>query len=188
MLAFLMAIEDDHERNKVIGLYQQYYSTMFYVAKSILNDYSLAEDAVSEAFIRIIKNVNKIGELHCHQTRAFVVVIVRNIALDMLRSQKSEKVVPFEDYDQVSYPDDTLFENMSTKEACKRITDCIETLNPNYRDILYLKVRFQYTNEEISELLNISPDNAKKRLSRARTALLNKLAEEETGYDRTITK
>jgi len=36
---------------------------MFYVANSILKDEHLAEDAVHQAFIKIIENLNKINEI-----------------------------------------------------------------------------------------------------------------------------
>lgn len=41
---------------------------MFYVAHSILKDEHLAEDAVHQAFIKIIDNLDKINEITCPKT------------------------------------------------------------------------------------------------------------------------
>jgi len=41
---------------------------MFYVANSILKDEHLAEDAVHQAFIRIIESLDKINEIKCPKT------------------------------------------------------------------------------------------------------------------------
>ena len=61
MLSIIMAIENDDDREKAAELYKLYSSTMLYIARSILHDHYLAEDAVVEAFIRIINNLNKIN-------------------------------------------------------------------------------------------------------------------------------
>ena len=48
------------KQTKVEKLYYTYRNFMYDEAYAILNDQSLAEDAVSEAFVRIIKNLDKI--------------------------------------------------------------------------------------------------------------------------------
>lgn len=96
MLALIMAIKDDNEREKVADIYKLYSGTMLYIANGILNDIHLAEDAVSEAFMKIIDNLEKINTVDCYQTRGFVVIIVRNVSLDLLRRQNRSKLVPFD--------------------------------------------------------------------------------------------
>jgi DNA-directed RNA polymerase specialized sigma24 family protein len=54
-----MTIENEDDRGKVTELYRCYSRTMLYIAKGILHDNSLAEDALSEAFIHIIDNLEK---------------------------------------------------------------------------------------------------------------------------------
>ncbi len=174
-----MAIENDDDREKAAELYRLYSSTMLYIAKSILHDHYLAEDAVIQAFIRIIDNLNKIKTINCYQTRGFVVIIVRNIAFDFLRHQNRSKTVSIDDNLDYLSDEEPVLDNITTKEACSRITDAITKLNKNYSDILYLKMEFEYSNKEISKILGISEENAKMRLSRARRALKQKLLKEE---------
>ena len=47
------------------------------MAFDIFKDHHLAEDAVNDAFIRIIDNLDKIDKIDCPQTKRFVVIIMR---------------------------------------------------------------------------------------------------------------
>lgn len=70
MLSFYLSIIDtDQDKEKFEKLYTQYRRLMQYVAHDILKDDYLAEDAVHTAFIKIIANLNKIGDISCHKTK-----------------------------------------------------------------------------------------------------------------------
>ncbi len=125
MLALIMTIENEDDRNKAAEIYKRYYGTMIYIAKSILHDTHLAEDAVSEAFIRIINNLEKIDTFDCYKTRGFVVIIIRHVAIDMLRRQNRNQTVPLKDNIDYSGDSDLVLDDISSKEACKRIAECI---------------------------------------------------------------
>ncbi|MBE5966166.1 MAG: sigma-70 family RNA polymerase sigma factor [Lachnospiraceae bacterium] len=183
MLPIIMIIENNEDKEKVTEIYNQYSGTMLYIAEGILHDIQLAEDAVSEAFIKIINHLEKINEVNCYQTRGFVVIIVRNVALDMLRKQKRSQTVFLDDYNETIGYEEPDFNNITAKEACKRIVYCLGRLNKNYSDILYLKIAFDCSYEEIGKILGISQKNVKTRLSRARKALKVELEKEDNCYD-----
>ncbi|WP_343120639.1 RNA polymerase sigma factor, partial [Clostridioides difficile] len=63
----------------------------------ILKDDHLSEDAVHNAFLRIIKNIDKIDEVDSPRTKAFIVIIVERIAIDFYRKRKREKVSDIEE-------------------------------------------------------------------------------------------
>ena len=169
-----MAIENDGDREKAAELYKLYSSIMLYIAKSILHDHYLAEDAVIEAFIKIMDNLNKINKINCSQTRRFVAVIVRNVAFDFFKHRNRCKEVPIDNNLDYLVTEKPILDKFTTKEACSKITDAITKLNKNYFDILYLKIKFDYSNKEISKILKISEDNVKMRLSRASKGLKEK--------------
>lgn len=179
----MMIIENDDERDKVAEIYKLYSGTMLYIANSILHNIHSAEDAVSEAFIKIINNIEKIDTIDCYRTKGFVVIIVKNVAFDMLRIQKKNQTMPLEDYNENLAYDELNYENVVAKEACNQIVTSINRLNKSYSDILYLKVEFNCSNDEIGKILGISPGNAKMRLSRARKALFTELKKEEEYHD-----
>jgi len=187
MLVLIMSIENNNDRGKAEKIYELYYGTMLYIANSILHENHIAEDAVSESFIKIINNLEKINTIDCYQTRGFVVIIVRNISLDMLRRQKRNKTTPLDDYNEYLECEETLFEDalfndITVKEAREEIAASIAKLNKNYSDILYLKMNKEYTNDEIGKILGLSYGNVKVRLSRARKALKQELLKEGNLY------
>lgn len=188
MLALIMAIKNEDDRYKAVEIYKLYRGTMLYIANSILHETHLAEDAVSEAFIRIIDNLEKINTINDHQTRGFVVIIVRNISLDLLRRQNRNQTKPLDDYIEYSEYKEPVLDDITARDACDKIADSIAKLNKNYSDILYLKMELKYSNKEISEILGISQENVKMRLSRARKALKKQLQKEGDFYDRQGTK
>ena len=183
LIAIIMTIENEKDREIAAELYCQYSATMLYIADSILHDIHLAEDAVSEAFIKIINNLEKININDCYRTRGFVVVIVRNVAFDILRKRKRNKITPIDDYDDSIPYEEPNFENITIEEACHKIIKCIGRLNKNYSDILYLKMEFDYSYKEISEILGVTQENVKTRLSRARKALKVELEKEDSDCD-----
>lgn len=59
MLSFYLSmVETDEERDLVTRLYYTYERMMYKIALGILKNPHDAEDAVSEAFIRLIKNLD----------------------------------------------------------------------------------------------------------------------------------
>ncbi len=72
MLLFLTMIDSDEDKSKFEVIYENYRNLMFFVAKKILYSDSDAEDAVQDAFIRIINNLDKIEDPKCHKTSLWI--------------------------------------------------------------------------------------------------------------------
>ena len=84
---YLQLLDTQTEKEKFERLYYQYKRLMYWSAYQILGDSHLAEDAVHEAFLKIIKNFHKIGEINCPRTKNFVVIIVKNTARSILEEK-----------------------------------------------------------------------------------------------------
>ena len=76
-------MELDEKSVKIERLYALHKNVMLYTAERILRDYQLAEDAVQKAFMKVLDNLHKIEEPDCNKTRAFLVIITRNVAITM---------------------------------------------------------------------------------------------------------
>ena len=79
MLIYLSLIDSLEDKRKFERLYIAYKQTMYYVANRILKDSYAAEDAVHQAFLRIINHLEKIDESDCRKTKAFLVVVTEHI-------------------------------------------------------------------------------------------------------------
>lgn len=170
--------------NKIENLYNQYSKLMKLEAYKVLNDHALAEDAVHQAFIKIMNNMEKINHNNEAKTRNFLVIVCRNTAIDILNNrtylnQKSESI-DFENTD-----DDTIVDSsepcgvLIDRENVKRLAKLIEKLPPIYRDVLLLEKLYHHTKEEIAQILNINYETVRKRSLRARNMLINELRKEE---------
>lgn len=149
---------------------------MFYIANEILKDNHLAEDAVQEAFLRVAKNFHKVNEIACSKTRNFLAIIVRNAAITMIKAKRND--ADMDEYCELnsSSVSDDVFDTISNKLLVDKILKLPET----HRDCLYLYHLYGYTFNEISNLLSISVEAAKKRTQRARFILKDSLVKE--GY------
>jgi|LSQX01.3.fsa_nt_gb RNA polymerase sigma-70 factor (ECF subfamily) len=166
---FTFLLNTDDEKNKLTQIYGLYYGTMLYTAKRILSDHALAEDAVSNALLVIIKNLHKIKDVSCHKTRKYIVIIVESCSINLLNKCKRYKEECLEGFEL----DDgqVLLDDLTMREACDSIVKQIKLLPKTLSDTLYLSLVLEHSNEEISKILNISNDAVRKRLSRAKARL-----------------
>ena len=174
----LLNLKDAGDKKiKFQQLYEQYRHLMFYVAKDILKDEHLAEDAVQEALLRISKNLHKIDDVGSSKTRNFVAIVTRNVAITMANQRWKEGNIEFcmEKGDSTSL-------NISQESLDKTILEYVIQLPQIYRDSLYLYYIYGYSFREISQLLSVSVEVVKKRTQRAR-AMLKKMLEKEGFYN-----
>ncbi|NYB73600.1 RNA polymerase sigma factor [Sedimentibacter hydroxybenzoicus DSM 7310] len=175
MLIYLSLLDTEEEKSKFEQIYNNYKLTMFYVAKSILKDDYLSEDAVHDAFINIAKSMDNISDVISSRTKGYVVIIVRNISFNILKKQKP--IVEIEDFEEnVSY-DISLEDEILSKLSFDFIIEEIMNLPVIYKDVLYLSYVEELSTQEISILINISNEAVKKRLQRGRRKLAENIKE-----------
>ena len=183
MLIFLQAIQSESDRSMVEDIYLKYSSTMLYIAQGILKDRYRAEDAVSQAFIKIIDNLQKFTFSDCNKTKGLVVIIVRNLCYDMLKSAKNTDILPPEELDkELVCIEDIPLEHVISEESYGDMMACLSRLSDCYKDVLRLKYIYEYNNLEISKILGITEGNVRTRMHRARQAFVQ-MMEEETQND-----
>ncbi|WP_276325825.1 RNA polymerase sigma factor [Clostridium cochlearium] len=141
-------------------MYRKYRQIMFFLGNRILRDEYLAEDAIHQAFLRIIDNLDKIDKIDCHKTKGFVVIIVENIAIDFYRKRKREKTISFDEVE--FYIKDIKNES---NLIINDVEEAILKLSINYSSVFRLKYSQGYSNREISEILKISEQNVRQRIS-----------------------
>ena len=172
MLTFyLNLIDSEDKKDKFERLYLKYRKHMKYIAIKILGDEQLAEDAVHNAFLKILNHLNKFQNIDCQETRNLIVIIIRSVSIDMYRKRNRE----FENTDildkEISIETD--FSIIEVDNILKEI----DVLPDIYKDILLLKVEYGYKDREIAKLLGLKIDTVSKRLERARKQLKKQLNE-----------
>jgi RNA polymerase sigma-70 factor, ECF subfamily len=139
-------------------------------ALMILADTSLAEDAVQQAFTRLLAR-GRVDDVA--SVRAFLRVVVRNEAYRLLAQRRpTEPLERAEAHllDPVADATERLEEHVQLEQAMRQ-------LSPEQREIVHLKVYDQLTFAQIAELLGIPLNTAASRYRYA-TARLRELLPE----------
>lgn len=159
-------------------LYRRYRSPMLRVALAVLRDEGLAEDAVQQSFLKIFQNFEKIDWEDCNKTRSFIVILVRNTAIDLYRRRKKERVISFEELER-PLPDlkDPVDERVISALEGERAARLLAELEERYRNLLILRYYHGYRNKEIAELLGLTQAQVALGLHRGKEQLRKKLAE-----------
>lgn len=175
LTSLLFSIETPSDRNKFEKLYNLYEKLMLYIAYDILKDHHLAEDAVNDAFIKIIDNFDKISEIDCPQTKRLIVIIIRNTCFDIYRRQKRYKdlMLRLSDSDLITgagiepSAQDEYFQKFTTEE----LKAAIKSLSADQRNTLYCYAFCRMTINDVALLFGENPETIKKRIFRARKRL-----------------
>ncbi len=171
---YLSVIDTEQDKNKFEILYTTYRKLMLYIADQILKDKYLAEDATHQAFLKIIENLDKIEDVHCHKTKSYIVIIVRNTAINMYNKRKRNATIPLEQM-EFCISDETF----SRSEDLDYLTKAVMKLPVIYKEVLALKYVQELSNAEIAQTLGIFEATVRKRLERARHKLEESLKKEE---------
>ncbi len=163
MLSAYMAMIDDKE---LCSEFEKFYYDSrvkaMRVAFGVLADHALAEDAVSESFMKLAKCFQKVHNLPSHKLDAYFVITVKNTAINMLKKESAVEKVEY---------DDELAHGEFLPSETGELDRCIEKLSDTDREILYLRCSLGLDYAQISSALGISEQAARKRLSYARGKL-----------------
>ena len=174
MLVYLSMIDTPEDRDKFERIYIQYRNLMYHVAYGILGNHFDAEDAVHQAFVAIIRNLQKIGEINSPQTRSFVVLITERKAIDIIRTSHRNKNLPIEEECigvEVPLPGDS------------GLADVLAELPAHYREILLLRYDNGYSVVELAQILGMTQSGVRKLIGRAKKKLECLLEENDIAKD-----
>lgn len=168
MLSSYMAMIDD---KSLCSEFEQFYynnrSLAMNTALGILNSYSLAEEAVSESFMKLAKCFQKVHTLRPHDLTSYFVITVKNTSLDMLRKEST---------DELEYDDSISHSELPDADE-ELLKECISQLPERDRELLFLRYTLCLGSREIGTAFGITEETARKRLQYVRNKL-RKLMEE----------
>ena len=152
------------------ALYRLYEQPMYYEAYRILHDAYLAEDAVHEAFLRLIRNRAKIVDPRSPLVRSYIHKTVKSAALDLYRKQKRQK-------DHLCTLDATVENTVSSDISVHDLPlQMISELEPKYASVMRCLFWDGLTVRETAAVLKISEGCVRKRCERARKYLRSSLS------------
>ena len=169
------AVHDEarqHAKEEALAaLVEQYAPTLYRVAFSVLRNTADAEDAVQEAFLRVLRHRDSLEEIRDH--RVWLIRIVWNIVLDRKRRAKTRP-----ETDDVSELERVLPATGLSAEACAaaaqhhaRVLELVERLPAKEREVLALSAFEELSSVEIATVLGTTESTVRSRLFRARNLM-----------------
>lgn len=174
MLIYLSLIAGQADRDKFELIYHQYRGLMFYTARSILQNDRDAEDMVHDAFVKIAGQIEKISDPVCPKTRAFVVIIVERLSINLYHAKRRKAPLSLEE-ENVNVPNPSRLDGLEQADGISR---AIALLPARYRELLMLKYDSGFDDREIAKLLDMSAANVTRTIQRAKKKLQENLERE----------
>ena len=156
---------------EIEALYRQYASAVFRFAWGLCGDRSLAEDIVSETYVRLLTRAPKI---ETQTALAYLLAIARNTYLSGGRRRWREVPLP----DAVPAPDVDHGARLDGQARLQAVFDAIRSLPEGERAALLLRVDHGLSYEDIAAALGTSVGAAKVRVHRARVRLAEAVRDE----------
>lgn len=178
VLTYLMLLEEDADKARFQQLYEQYRGPMYRTALRYLKDEGRAQDAVHDAFVKIALHFQKISALSCMEMGSYIVTIVENRCIEILRKEK-RRLDWDEDWD-ISAPS-----GAEDEAGYRRLVALVDSMPETYREVLTLRFVLEWSSKEIARTLGLSVGAVNTRISRGRAMLIQRLKEEGYDYDRT---
>lgn len=163
------------DEEALAGLVSQYSGTLYRVAYSVLRNSADAEDAVQEAFLRVLRHRDTLDEVR--DWRVWLVRIVWNIVLDRKRRSKTRPET--DDVAELArvLPVGGLSaeERASAAQHHAHVLSCVEQLPAKERQVLMLSAFEELTSVEIASVLGTTESSVRSRLFRARNLMADLL-------------
>ena len=164
MLALLLIVEEDEQRELLIGIYKRYFAL---IKKRLADAMPMddVEDCMQNCFVRLINNVQQLQKLSQSQTTAYVCQTIRSVIVDYRRKKKLLVI----DYDVDIVPDrqnqSSVEKEMEDQEAYERF---FYTLLEVDQVILQSLYQDDMSREELARKLGIKPTSIRTYISRAK--------------------
>ena len=163
----------DGEKSAQLEIYKRYYRAMYNTALRILNNSFDAEDMMQESFLIAFTKLSTFkGEV---TFGAWLKRIVINKCLTQLKKNKRLEEVKLEvSREETIGIDSTDYSNVKVNQ----ILETINKLKENYRVAITLHLIEGFDYEEVSQVMNISYENSRTTISRAKNKLRQLLCQQ----------
>ena len=167
-----MAQYQEHLDGEAFGqIVSRFLASGLAVAAELLGDAALAEDAVQETFLRVVRGRERYIPSMPFSTWFYA--ILRNVCKDLLRrSARQAKLI-----EEVAYVRDTEVAGPPANSA--EADELLAKLSRDARTVLRLRIVYDLSFREAAAALGISEEAAKKRAQRALRELRKRTADSD---------
>jgi len=164
---------DEAAFGELVGLHQ---NAVYNLAYRMLGNRTEAEDAGQETFLRAYANLDRYDM--DRPFRTWLLSITSNYCIDRLRRRRLTYLSldePLPPNPALQSSDEEPEDAVITNERNALIQKLLSDLSPEYRAAVVLHYWYDYSYQEIAEMLKTTESAVKSRLFRARQALAQKI-------------
>jgi RNA polymerase sigma-70 factor (ECF subfamily) len=157
-----------------LSYYVQYYDKIYrYLYFRSYEDPELAQDLTSETFLKAFEKLDTFNPEFNFST--WLYAIARNTLVDHFRKKSTKLDTSIEDYIEIIPSTDDIPNQLDKDLKKDTLLKQAHTLPEKYREIILLKYFNDYSNEEISEMLDLNTNTIRVTLHRAIKMLREKM-------------
>ena len=183
MLTFLLMLTDEEHHDKIKFLYDTFHTDMLRFARHRLRQMGLhsfeldAEDVVQNAFIKIIKYIDRINlGVPNRKIKAYLLSIVVNECNDFVHEQ--QQVESIDNYEE-TLEDGDFFGALRMEQRYDTVMQAIGALEERYSFTLFYRYAKNMTVADIAQTMGVPEKTVYTRIERGKRLLLKLLAKEE---------
>lgn len=176
-MAAWLETEDDHElQDKFTVLFETYGKALKRKANSILKDNGWAEDAVQWTYMKLLRHMDSVDDPFSERTRCYLYTILINNCYSIIKANK--KYCLMDDYMmQIDFGMKLVKHDDSMERIiCAELLNEVRKIPEIYSNLLIMHAVYNYSLQEISEILELKPATVRKRVQRGRK-MLSKIKE-----------
>ena len=146
-------------------LYEQ---KMYQIAYGILRDKGLAEDAVQEAFFKLMKREIYFSDVKSDDCKRYIITVIKNSSITIYNKKHREQEVIYLSEKKDLYE---LVDEEKLDANQQELRSLMEKLPPKYYSVIECLVVNELSVKETAKELSIKEANVRKRFERAKTLL-----------------
>lgn len=151
--------------------YDQYVGQIYRFIIMKVSDAQVAQDLTQDVFLKIWQHF--VDQKQMLNFRAFIFRVARNVVIDYYRQNKQSNI-SLEQAEETPDANVVLDKQLSIKLEADHLLKVIETLKPEYQEILTLRFVEEMSFDEIAEILQKDKNNIRVTLHRALSQLKQK--------------
>jgi len=132
-----------------------------------------AEDVVQESYLRAFRAFDS---FEGSDSRAWLLAVVRNTCFSMLRKNKNQPAIEFDETYTAADPSPDAEAVLISEAALGSLQECLEALPLEFREVIVLRELEELSYKEISDVARVPVGTVMSRLARARKRLQQCLA------------